>query len=92
MPEYKNDNNGAAWTNDYATPDNKQPQFRGKGNFANQDFDISVWIKAKDGKKFLTFEFKEPYVKDTEERGDDSSKHEVVLDDDQPINLDDIPF
>lgn len=88
MADYKNENNGAVWLNENSTPENRQPQFRGKGNFANLDFEIAVWIKEKDGKKFMTLEFKEPYVRpeanvtDTQEPVKEGS----------PINLDDIPF
>lgn len=88
MAEYKNENNGAAWLNDDATPENRQPQFRGRGNYANLDFDVSVWVKAKEGKKYLTFEFKEPYIK-PEEKVTDTTE---TTQNNSPINLDDIPF
>lgn len=84
---YDNTNSGIAFKNDHKTED-KHPYYKGKGNFNGQDFEFGIWIKENEKGKFLTFRFKEPYVKP--EAGKDT-----VIDDlnpDAPINLDDIPF
>ena len=99
---YDNTNSGVAFKNDYKTED-KHPYYKGKGNFNGQDFEFGIWIKENDKGKFLTFRFSEPYQKPDDgqvELGNAVAKAvdtgtPVTLDElnnEEPINLDDIPF
>jgi len=41
-----------------------QPDYKGKANVDGVDKDISAWVKTdKNGKKYMSISFQEPYVK-----------------------------
>ena len=93
MADYDNTDKGIAYPNDYKKED-KHPHFKGKGNYFGKDFEFGVWKRRKideKGKEFvyLTFAFSEPYVKpDGKAVVSDTSR----VNEDEQINLDDIPF
>ena len=59
----ENLNNGVIFKNDHKKED-KHPDYKGKGNFNGNDFEVALWVKTgKDGKKFFSAKFSPPYVK-----------------------------
>ena len=96
MAEYSNENKGVAFRNDYRKED-KHPNWKGKGNFNGQDFDIAIWERTSPKGQFFSISFSEPYEKpDQEESGYAKAKavaQSLKTDEEpSPINLDDIPF
>jgi hypothetical protein len=99
MPEYDNTNKGVAFRNDYRKED-KHPNFKGKGNFNGQDFDIAIWERTSPKGQFFSISFSEPYEKEMREQeqsGYDKAKQareslQNTTDYDSPIDLSSIPF
>lgn len=87
MPEYDNTNKGVAFKNDYKK-DTKHPDFKGKGNFNGVEFEFGVWKRTSEKGDFLSFSFSEPYKKPESDMW--PAKSDPT--DNEPINLDDIPF
>lgn len=105
MADYNNDNKGVAFRNDYRKED-KHPNWKGKGNFNGQDFDIAIWERTGPKGQFFSISFSEPYVKkqiaeDMQDKQSPQSGYEKAKaiasslkteEEPSPINLDDIPF
>ena len=99
MAEYSNENKGVAFRNDYRKED-KHPNFKGKGNFNGQDFDIAIWERTSPKGQFFSISFSEPYEKEMREQeqsGYDKAKAVAQqlkpdTDYDEPIDLSSIPF
>lgn len=104
--EYDNTDKGVAFRNDYKKSE-KQPDFKGKGNFKGVDFEVAIWERFGKNGQFFSFSFQEPYVRpdggqpQPEHSGYDSFqnsrpqlKKDIPLEDisNEPISLDDIPF
>ena len=63
-------NTGVVFENEYKKNDN-QPDFKGKGNWKGQKFDLALWYrKTKEGKEYFSISLQEPYKKDEEEKGE----------------------
>jgi len=99
MADYDNTNKGVAFRNDYRKED-KHPNFKGKGNFNGQDFDIAIWERTSPKGQFFSISFSEPYEKEMREQeqsGYDKAKQardslQDTTDYDSPIDLSSIPF
>jgi hypothetical protein len=99
MADYDNTNKGVAFRNDYRKED-KHPNFKGKGNFNGQDFDIAIWERTSPKGQFFSISFSEPYEKEMREQeqsGYDKAKQardslQDTTDYSEKISLDDIPF
>lgn len=99
MADYTNENNGVAFKNDYKTED-RHPNFKGKGNFNGQDFEIAIWERTGPKGQFFSFSFSEPYEKkmrEQEQSGYDKAKAQAdslrdTTDYDTPVDLSSIPF
>jgi len=95
MADFDNTNKGVAFRNDYRKED-KHPNFKGKGNFNGQDFDIAIWERTGPKGQFFSISFSEPYVKDEQpQSGYDKARavaQSLKTEEPSPINLDDIPF
>lgn len=58
-----NDNNNGALFSNEKTKET-QPDYRGKAVVNGKEMDISAWVKtSKQGKKYLSLSFQEPYKK-----------------------------
>ena len=72
--EYDNNNTGALFRNETATPENKQPTHTGKCEVNNKVLQISAWLQeSKSGKKYLSLRFQEPMEKKETATGDSST-------------------
>ena len=72
--EYDNNNRGAMWINETATPENKQPYMTGKINVEGKDLQIAGWMQeSKGGKKFLSLKVQEPKENQINPVNDDST-------------------
>jgi len=66
--ESKNKNNsGAIFKNEKKTNE-KQPDYKGTVNVNGKDMQVSLWVKTskKDGSKFFSVSFQEPFKKDNQ--------------------------
>ncbi len=54
------ENGGFLFKNERKTAPN-HPDYKGKGNFNGESFDISAWVKEGKNGKFYSFSFQEPY-------------------------------
>ena len=100
MSDYEHKpNRGTIWKNDFKETDN-QPDYKGDCLIENpdgttQNLDMSAWInETSNGKKYLSFQFQEPYVKEGKEAIDTSStpgtlKQKVAT---ESMTDDDLPF
>ena len=96
--EEKN-NTGIVSENEYKTTD-KQPDFKGSGNWKGQKFDLSLWYnKTKNGKEYFSIAFQEPYKKEESEGEKPSWKDRQKIEDNgviEPLGKDegieDLPF
>ena len=97
MADYDNTNKGVAFRNDYRKED-KHPNWKGKGNFNGQDFDIAIWERTSPKGPFFSMSFSKPYVKDEQpQSGYDKAKQardslQDTTDYSSPISLENIPF
>lgn len=93
MPDYDNTNKGVAFKNDYKKED-RHPDWKGKGNFNGQEFEIAIWERTSPKGQFFSIAFSEPYEKteQTSQSGYEKAKAQADSLRDEPINLDDIPF
>lgn len=97
MADYDNTNRGALFKNDRKEKET-QPDYKGKINVEGQDFWLSAWLQTgKSGVKFMALsvqpkEQESGYqkAKQAREQLQTDIVHEVL--DEQPINLNDIPF
>lgn len=95
MADYTN--TGKAWVNDYKKEGDKQPSFKGKGNYQGTNFDVGLW-ENEDGSFYLRFS--EPYVKPEGGTWEQQREKFAVKKDnlptneevDEPIDLSSIPF
>jgi len=73
--EYDNNNRGALWRNETASPENKQPTHTGNLNVGGKDFVLSGWMKeAVDGKKArLDLKIQEPQSREVVASNDSST-------------------
>jgi hypothetical protein len=64
MPEYDSSGKGVIFKNDKKGND-KAPDYKGKGNFNGQDFEMALYVQTskKDGSKFFSVRFQKPYKK-----------------------------
>ena len=63
--EYDNNNTGALFRNETATPENKQPYMSGNCEVNGKKMQIACWMnESKAGKKFLSLRFQEPQAKE----------------------------
>lgn len=107
MADYDDTNKGVLFRESEKESE-KHPDMTGKLNVEGKEYRLAGWTReSKNGKKFLSLAVSElskgkdssswqaarnKFKREVEERGDDSAKREVVLDDDEPISLADIPF
>lgn len=65
--ESKNKNNSGAIFKNNKTKDT-QPDYKGTVNVNGKDMQVSLWVKtsSKDGSKFFSVSFQEPFKKDSE--------------------------
>ena len=65
--ESKNKNNSGAIFKNNKTKDT-QPDYKGTVNVNGKDMQVSLWLKtsSKDGSKFVSVSFQEPFKKDSE--------------------------
>ena len=65
--ESKNKNNSGAIFKNNKTKDT-QPDYKGTVNVNGKDMQVSLWLKtsSKDGSKFFSVSFQEPFKKDSE--------------------------
>ena len=72
--EYYNNNTGALFKNETATPENKQPYMTGKCEVNGKEMQLAGWMKeSKAGKKFLSLKFQEPQAKEVVASNDSST-------------------
>lgn len=55
-------NTGTAFRNDYKKED-KHPDFKGTVNIDGKEKSIAIWKREKNGNKYFSIAFSEPYVK-----------------------------
>ncbi len=60
------DNSGVLFKNEDKEEGSNQPDYRGQVLVNNKAMEIAAWIKtsSKNGKKFMSLSFKEPFKKD----------------------------
>lgn len=72
--EYDNNNTGALFRNETATPENKQPTHTGKCEVNGEKMQIAGWMKqAKNGMNYLQLKFQEPMEKKEATTGDSNT-------------------
>jgi uncharacterized protein (DUF736 family) len=66
--ESKNKNNSGAIFKNAKKTNEKQPDYKGTVNVNGKDMQVSLWVKtsSKDGSKFLSVSFQEPFKKDNQ--------------------------
>ena len=66
MAEYEQkDQTFKLWKNEYKQEGDKKPDYTGNGLVGGEKKDFSLWINQdKNGKKYLSGQFKEAYKKD----------------------------
>jgi uncharacterized protein (DUF736 family) len=69
--QYDNTDKGVMFPNDRKQND-RQPDFRGKGNFNGVEFQVSAWKKTgRNGNKFLSLAFSAPREGGGRQQADD---------------------
>jgi len=64
------DNSGALFKNEHKR-NSKSPDYRGPCMIDGREKEISAWIaESKDGKKYMSLKFSEPYRKNDSDGGD----------------------
>jgi uncharacterized protein (DUF736 family) len=93
-------NKGVLFTNDKGDND-KRPDLKGKGNWNGKEFEVAAWHRvSKDGKKYISLSFSQPWSKEEEsggaweqQREKFTKKDEPITEiSDEPIDLSEIPF
>ena len=80
--EYDNNNTGALFKNETATPENKQPFFTGKCEVNGKAMQVAGWMQeSKSGKKFLSLKVQEPQPQEVKATNNSTTS-----------TTDDIPF
>jgi len=74
-------NTGAAFKNDYKKED-KHPDWKGTVNIDGKEKAIALWEREKNGKKYYSIAFSEPYKKPSGHEGLPQTKKESVSDPD----------
>jgi uncharacterized protein (DUF736 family) len=65
--ESKNKNNSGAIFKNAKKTNEKQPDYQGTVNVNGKDMQVSLWVKeSKNGNKYFSASFKEPYVKNNQ--------------------------
>ena len=72
-------NTGSAFKNDYKKED-KHPDWKGTVNVDGKDKAIALWEREKNGKKYYSIAFSEPYKKPSGHEGVPQTKSEFVVD------------
>ena len=80
-------NTGAIFKNDYKKTE-QHPDYKGKAMIDGVEKEVALWLsEAKNGNKYFSAKFSEPYVKDVEQGGaaEDQRIKEAQQDDGLPF-------
>ena len=98
MSDYEHKpNRGTIWKNDYKTSEN-QPDYKGDCLIETPDgkthaMDMSAWInETSNGKKYLSFQFQEPYQGEGKKALDDNKSQSTPVATGDTMTDDDSPF
>jgi uncharacterized protein (DUF736 family) len=62
----ENENTGSIFKNDHKEKE-QQPDYKGNVNVAGIQYDVALWVKdGKNGRKYMSAKFSEPYVRPEE--------------------------